>query len=884
VPVEEVATTEGRKATCLDLSDKGLTELPAEIAELRELEELNLADNELNELPPEVCQLPELEKLDLSGNEIEELPAEICSLENLEELDLASNRLEEVPPELSELPELEKVDLSDNPIKEAPRTIEPEKPTLAPECPEGQECVEAREDVPRTSQPLSKVPGTIGAIIGVIADCPPEEVLDSLEQELETMRAHEAVYVKQGEICRVCEDVKEWLDEQEPRWEDSVDCGSAEDVGESEPVQSEREPGGESAEESGDTEGADEEVAEGAEPEGAIQGDEEKEDTDEDEARDKVVICHLPPGNPENAHTIEVAPGAVPAHLGHGDYLGPCDCEKESGKKQKRFAVDSLAVREILDKNGLEKVAVDDVVTIGKKARKDKPGAEVKDTKATSEKAKKDKKEEPEKKKPKEEKAKPAASEQEKDTTPAREPEEATGPEERDEETRDCEQQSSTGECAATKDAKNKNKAEASTPGNTAKPRKPGDNDTKPGEEPEKAPARGKEKGERDEDTEQDEKPAHEKRVVGLDLTGRGVADLSPAVGVLDGLEELTLDDNRLTCLPDEVAELEDLEDLSLDNNRIDSLSEVVETFVSSLDSAWKMVQNREVECVMVTVGNWTSGQGHGKNGYWTALADSSTSVSVVIRADKPAAGTATIAREKIKAKNGNGKRIKAADITATEGLEQATSDIEVTMSYSEDELGDIVEDAIGVYVLNRTKTQTFTYVPSAEEVEIHPAYIKEDPAYAGLLREMLQGMAKEVHTAGVWEKVEGTVDTAANTVVFNVSEYETYGLFADSGAATPVVVPTKPHTYTTGVSVNARRGRYSIVFTLAKTRQVRITLCNLEGRLVRDLVSGPYGAGKHRVVWSGKNNRKRPVSPGLYILMMQTAEKRFVRRLRGIW
>ena len=41
-------------------------------------------------------------------------------------------------------------------------------------------------------------------------------------------------------------------------------------------------------------------------------------------ARNKVLICHVPPGNPDNAHEISVAESAVPAHLGHGDTLGAC--------------------------------------------------------------------------------------------------------------------------------------------------------------------------------------------------------------------------------------------------------------------------------------------------------------------------------------------------------------------------------------------------------------------------------------------------------------------------------------------------------------------------------------------------------------------------------
>jgi hypothetical protein len=38
----------------------------------------------------------------------------------------------------------------------------------------------------------------------------------------------------------------------------------------------------------------------------------------------KVTICHIPPGNPDNAHTISVDDNAVPAHLAHGDTLGEC--------------------------------------------------------------------------------------------------------------------------------------------------------------------------------------------------------------------------------------------------------------------------------------------------------------------------------------------------------------------------------------------------------------------------------------------------------------------------------------------------------------------------------------------------------------------------------
>lgn len=38
----------------------------------------------------------------------------------------------------------------------------------------------------------------------------------------------------------------------------------------------------------------------------------------------KVTICHIPPGNPANRHTIEVGQAAVNAHLAHGDHIGAC--------------------------------------------------------------------------------------------------------------------------------------------------------------------------------------------------------------------------------------------------------------------------------------------------------------------------------------------------------------------------------------------------------------------------------------------------------------------------------------------------------------------------------------------------------------------------------
>jgi hypothetical protein len=42
-------------------------------------------------------------------------------------------------------------------------------------------------------------------------------------------------------------------------------------------------------------------------------------------ANNKVTICHLPPGNPNNPQTIDVDVSSVNAHLAHGDWIGNCN-------------------------------------------------------------------------------------------------------------------------------------------------------------------------------------------------------------------------------------------------------------------------------------------------------------------------------------------------------------------------------------------------------------------------------------------------------------------------------------------------------------------------------------------------------------------------------
>ncbi len=107
----------------LDLTGEQLTELPAEIGQLTNLEELHLLDNQLTELPAEIGQLTNLQVLALTKNQLTELPAEIGQLSNLQRLYLDINQLTELPAEIGQLTNLEELHLNRNQLTELPAEI-----------------------------------------------------------------------------------------------------------------------------------------------------------------------------------------------------------------------------------------------------------------------------------------------------------------------------------------------------------------------------------------------------------------------------------------------------------------------------------------------------------------------------------------------------------------------------------------------------------------------------------------------------------------------------------------------------------------------------------------------------------------------------------------
>ncbi|HRJ82605.1 MAG TPA: hypothetical protein PLV21_12010 [Cyclobacteriaceae bacterium] len=65
-----------------------------------------------------------------------------------------------------------------------------------------------------------------------------------------------------------------------------------------------------------------------------LPGDDDfEEKTDE---KDRVTVCHIPPGNPAAKHTLTISKNALNAHLAHGDVLGTCEDQKGKNPADKK--------------------------------------------------------------------------------------------------------------------------------------------------------------------------------------------------------------------------------------------------------------------------------------------------------------------------------------------------------------------------------------------------------------------------------------------------------------------------------------------------------------------------------------------------------------------
>jgi len=133
-----------------------------------------------------------------------------------------------------------------------------------------------------------------------------------------------------------------------------------------------------------------------------------------------------------------------------------------------------------------------------------------------------------------------------------------------------------------------------------------------------------------------------------------------------------------------------------------------------------------------------------------------------------------------------------------------------------------------------------------------------------------------------VWRRLGGT--TGANhRITTPVSAPGRYALFASPGQP---VVPGAALAMSLTPRVFSSRGPLAsasvgIGFVLARSGQVRVSVHNRAGRLVRVVVEGDaLGAGTNLVSWDGRDADGRDVEAGLYLVTVEALGERQVRAL----
>ena len=73
---------------------------------------------------------------------------------------------------------------------------------------------------------------------------------------------------------------------------------------------------------------------------------------------------------------------------------------------------------------------------------------------------------------------------------------------------------------------------------------------------------------------------------------------------------------------------------------------------------------------------------------------------------------------------------------------------------------------------------------------------------------------------------------------------------------------------------------RVTIQFTLHEATRVQAVIYDLQGRLVRTLVSGQLAAGRHEVAWDSRDERGRPQPTGTYLLRLGDGQRQQTTKL----
>ncbi|MEA2096026.1 MAG: T9SS type A sorting domain-containing protein [Candidatus Cloacimonadota bacterium] len=171
----------------------------------------------------------------------------------------------------------------------------------------------------------------------------------------------------------------------------------------------------------------------------------------------------------------------------------------------------------------------------------------------------------------------------------------------------------------------------------------------------------------------------------------------------------------------------------------------------------------------------------------------------------------------------------------------------------------------IGAYVDGECKGATVVQDTSAQIC----AYILENQGN-NLEFEFSYGsreLNKQIKEYGIYEPE--TSKTVRGTIQIDSSRDCYYVSFRDDQNDTPTPASIKITNFP-----NPFNPETTLFFSLPNEQDIKLTVYNIKGQKVKQLVSGQFATGEHSVVWEGKDDNGKQVSSGLYLYKLKTDDK----------
>jgi len=70
-----------------------------------------------------------------------------------------------------------------------------------------------------------------------------------------------------------------------------------------------------------------------------------------------------------------------------------------------------------------------------------------------------------------------------------------------------------------------------------------------------------------------------------------------------------------------------------------------------------------------------------------------------------------------------------------------------------------------------------------------------------------------------------------------------------------------------------------NIAFSVSETQNIKITVFNIKGQLVKELINEPVESGYHNILWNGKDTNNKQVSTGVYFMKFDSKEIHQIRK-----